>query len=114
MVLYSCCQCLRFARIVRFQSISAWRGRRLAHSPVQRAADRRAHGLLKLLHERVHNLADDQPGRFLGLFGDDAPQRHERGHEVHVGLHAFEHFRLEQHTVQVEALEGVLLHDLHH
>ena len=29
MVLYSCCQCLRFARIVRFQSISAWRGRRL-------------------------------------------------------------------------------------
>ena len=34
-----------------------------------------------------------------------------RGDEVHVGLNGFEHFRFEQHLLESESFECILLHD---
>lgn len=47
------------------------------------------------------------------MLGDDAVEGHQVGDEVDVGFHGLQHFWLQQHLVQVEPLQGILLHNAH-
>ena len=100
--------------MVRCQSISLWRGRRLRAARFRLPLHRLAHrvGQLALAAPRPP-CAPPCAGGLPGLGRDDAVQRQQRGDQVHVRLDRLQHLRLQQHLAQVEPLQRVLLHHLH-
>ena len=67
--------------------------------------------------EPPHHFVDDTlhhlAGCGLGLFGHGGAQADQVGDEMHVGFERRQEFRLEQHRLQVQTLEGVTLDQLH-
>ena len=49
-----------------------------------------------------------------GVVWNDAGQGDQVGHQMHIGMGAFQHFGLQQHLAQVQPLQRIVLHDLHH
>ena len=86
----------------------------IALAAVQGTRHRRAHRLLEPLHQFVDDLAHHAARRLLRARRNHPRQRHQVGHQVHVRLHALQHLRLQQHVAQVQTLQRVLLHHLHH
>jgi hypothetical protein len=83
----------------------------VAGRAIERAGDcltsRSGEAALQLVDDAAH----DESRRVARAVRDDALEGDERRHEMHVGFDRLEHFRLEQHPLQVEPLERVLLHN---
>ena len=99
--------------MVRRQSMSRWRGRLVRRD--LSSAPRIASAVLRSSrsHQLGDDVGDDAARHVLGLRRHHVAQRDQVGDEVHVGLDRLQEFRLHQHLLQVEPLEGVLLDDLH-
>src|SRR5215212_7415175 len=76
-----------------------------------------AHGLFRLLREAAFQFPDQLPhdpaGRVLRLLRYNVAEGDEGGYQVHVGLYGLEHLRFEEHALEAEPFQGVLLHDAH-
>ena len=100
--------------MVRGQSMSENRGRRVRLPRSDRAADRLRGGVGQPFHQLVDHLLHHLPGGVLGLFGDRGAQADQVGDEMNVGLQRREKFRLQHHGLEVQPLEGIALDHLHH
>ena len=89
-------------------------GPRVAHGPAQCALHRLPQRVAQLLFQLTHHFGNDFTGGGFSLLRHHPAQRHERAHEVHVGLHRAQDFGLQQQLVQAQARHGILLHDGHH
>ena len=98
MVFRSVLKFLRLRPIVHFQSMAVALGsgecsRRLS-------APRTAWRILLLepFLDLLDDGADDHAGRFLGALRNAAAERHERTHELNIGLNVAEHLRLKEQS----------------
>jgi hypothetical protein len=60
----------------------------------------------------ANTFLDDSVCGFFGFGGQDVFEGEECGDEMNVGLDGLEEFGFEKHLLEVEALEGVFLHEL--
>ena len=90
------------------------RGRLIRAGPVERAGDRGPGPLGEPRLQLGDDPADHLPGGLLGLLRHHPVQRQQRADQVHVGLDRLQHLRLQQQPGQVEPLDRVGLHHLHH
>ncbi len=100
--------------MVRSQSMSAWRGRRVRlardSAPATAARVRSA----SWSAQPIEHAADDLAGGGPGLVGQEAVELDERADEVHVGLELGEQLRFEQQVGEIEPLDRIALQHLHH
>ena len=99
--------------MVRSQSISLWRGRRLRAARFRLPRTAWTVLLASRRSSSSTTLRTTWRGGLLGLLRDDAVERDQGRDEVDIGLDRLEHFGFEQHLLQAQALEGVLLHHAH-
>ena len=88
-------------------------GAAVALAAIERAADGTAHRLFELAHEFIDHLLHHRARRGLGALRNHAGQRNQIRHQMHIGLHALQHFGLQHELAQVQPLHRIALPDLH-
>ena len=94
--------------------MSPGRGRRRAVGACQRAVDRGAGAVAQLALELGEHVGHDGAGGGAGLVGQQMVELDQQRDEMQVGLDRRQQLGLEQQLAQVEPLDRVALHDLHH
>ena len=81
-------------------------------------ADRARDGCPGLIGDPSLDLGNDlthhDPSSPFGGLRHHMTQAHQRAHQVNVGLDRIQQLGLEQHRGQIQSLDGISLHDLHH
>jgi hypothetical protein len=89
-------------------------GAATAGRPVERAGDGRAGAVRDPPLDLRDDPGDDLAGGRLRRLRHEVVQAEQRAHQVHVGLDRLEHLRLKQQLPQVQPVDRVPLHHLHH
>ena len=85
-----------------------------AHTAVQRSCDRLLHRRGEFGKQLIDHLAHHLARQCLVFFGNDAAEAHQGGDQMHIRHDIRQHFLFREQTGEIEALDRVLLHYLHH